>query len=81
MDFSIFPLNFALIYDRQTPSITLVWNSTPPAGGQTYTVQRRSSLVEGDWVSAVTGIPSGGNTTTDTVHAGGDTQFYRISNP
>lgn len=69
-------------YDPQASALTLVWNSTPPAGAGTYTVQKKNSLADAEWVPAVTGIPSGGSTTTNViVTAGSDAEFYRISSP
>jgi arabinoxylan arabinofuranohydrolase len=68
-------------YDPVTPAIALIWNSTPPAGAQSYSVQMKNSLSDADWVTVATGIPSGGSTTTNSVAAGGDAAFYRISSP
>ncbi len=69
-------------YNVDTNSMTLVWNSTPPASFTTYTLQKKNSLSDPGWTTVATGIPSGGITTTNIdSSADGDAAFYRISTP
>jgi len=68
-------------YRPPAPAVTLVWNSTPPAGAQTYSVVKKNSLTDAAWVLVATNLPSGGSTTTNVVTAAGNTQFYRITSP
>ena len=66
-------------------AITLTWNSPPPQLALTtpsYTVWKKDSLSDPAWIPLVTGVPSGGFTTSYTDNsASGDTAFYRVSRP
>jgi len=69
-----------------TPSATtLVWNSIPPQNSlttPTYSVQKKNSLSDTNWVTVASGIPSGGGTTTNVDNsATGSAAFYRITMP
>jgi hypothetical protein len=69
-------------YNAGATSMTLVWNSTPPASFTTHTLQKKNSLSDATWITVATGIPSGGITTTNIdSSASGDAAFYRITAP
>jgi len=60
-------------------STTLTWNS---AASSTYSVERKASLTDPTWLQLVTGLASGGSSTsyTDTT-ATNAASFYRVSTP
>lgn len=65
-------------YNPSTHNFTLVWTSQPAA---TYTVQSSSNLLSA-FSTLVTGIPSGGTTTTNTVTLpGGQMGYLRVLSP
>jgi hypothetical protein len=48
----------------------------------TYTVQKKNSLTDADWLTLVSGLPSQGSTTTYTdTSATNNAAFYRITSP
>jgi hypothetical protein len=62
--------------------VTLTWNSPLPQfslSAPAYTVQKKNSLTDANWLTVASGIPSGGYTTsfTDT-SATGSMAFYRV---
>jgi hypothetical protein len=66
-------------------SVTLTWNSPLPQfslSTPSYTVQRKNSLTDADWMTLATGLQSAGATTsyTDT-SATNNAAFYRIVSP
>jgi hypothetical protein len=62
---------------RSGNNVTLNWTPTP-AGSFTYTVQRKTNLLDATWTTLVTGLSA--PTYTDTT-ASGDKGFYRVSSP
>jgi hypothetical protein len=66
-------------------AVTLTWNSISPQLSLTtpsYSVQKKNSLTDANWITLTNGIPSAGSATTfiDTT-ATGSAAFYRISWP
>jgi hypothetical protein len=63
----------------------LVWNSPPSQfslATPTYSVQKKNSLTDPDWITVTTGIPSGGYTTTNIDHSATESSaFYRVTWP
>jgi apolipoprotein N-acyltransferase len=75
---SIAPASISLgTISRSGNNVTLNWTSTP-AGSFTYTVQRKTNLLDAAWTTLQTGIT--GTTYTDTT-ASADKGFYRVSSP
>jgi len=69
-------------YNRSNSSLTLIWNSTPPATATNYSILKKNSLSDPTWLTTKTGISSGGITTTNADSAAsGNAAFYRISSP
>jgi hypothetical protein len=62
---------------RSGNNVTLNWAPTP-AGSFTYTVQRKTDLLDPTWTTLVTGLSAA--TYTDTT-ASADKGFYRVSSP
>jgi hypothetical protein len=66
-------------------ALSLTWNSPSPQFSLTtpsYTVQKKNSLSDANWITLTNGIPSGGYSTTFTDStANGNTAFYRVSWP
>ncbi len=66
-------------YDVNNDQLCLVWNSNP---GETYTLENATQLVGNgpgtSWDYLITGIASGGATTTNKVDAPAPGTFYRI---
>jgi hypothetical protein len=75
---SIAPASISLgTISRSGNNVTLNWTPTP-AGSFTYTVQRKTNLLDATWTTLVTGLSA--PTYTDTT-ASGDKGFYRVSSP
>ena len=68
-----------MTYDAINDQLTLKWNSTP---GATYTVENTQQFVGNgagtSWDNLITGIPSGGPTTTFVIDAPYAGTYYRI---
>jgi len=72
----------AFTYNAGTTSLALTWSAQ---GGETYTVEKRTTLGSGNWTTVVANYPNGGATAgsvsyTDS-NASGTAAFYRISSP
>jgi hypothetical protein len=75
---SLAPASISLgTISRSGNNVTLNWTPTP-AGSFTYTVQRKTNLLDATWTTLVTGLSA--PTYTDTT-ASGDKGFYRVSSP
>jgi hypothetical protein len=72
-------------YNAAALSVILVWNSPPSQFSlttPTYSVQKKNSLTDPDWITVATGIPSGGYSTTNIDHSASESAaFYRVTWP
>jgi len=64
---------------RSENNVTITWYSLGSLfQTNTYTVQRKISLNDPDWITIATGVPSGGDSTSFVDTPGSDSAFYRI---
>lgn len=79
------PLSIQTVSMSGPTAVALVWNSQiPPSllSPQTFTVQKKNALSDANWTTLVTGVPTGGSTTTFTDNsATASAAFYRITSP
>ena len=79
------PFQFKSVSRSGPSAVMLVWNSPPPEMSLTtpsYTVRKKNSLTDANWITLTNGMPSAGYTTTFTdASASGNTAFYRVSWP
>ncbi len=79
------PFQIQNVYPAGPTSVALVWNSLPPQFSlttPTYSVQKKNSLTDPDWITVATRIPSSGYTTTNIDHsATGSSAFFRVTWP
>jgi BNR repeat-containing family member len=75
----------SVTHNPAASSATLTWNSIPQQLSlttPTYTVQKKNSLTDADWITLANGLPSQGSTTTYTdTSATNSAAFYRITSP
>ena len=75
----------SVTHNPAASSVTLTWASTPQQLSlttPTYTVQKKNSLTDADWITLANGLPSQGSTTTYTdTSATNSAAFYRITSP
>jgi hypothetical protein len=82
------PANFRvvnIVYDSAAHTTTLTWKSTAPNSSLSlpvYSVQKKQSMTDANWITVATDIFSAGTNTTYTdQNASGTSAFYRITSP